>query len=118
MNSFITGSQVYGNQTPESDVDLCILVDKGTENKLAELAGGKYPIRFGNLNLICCNTEKEMNAWHSARDEVVSKGITDKATIIEIHDKWRKTNGVFYREHSGHGRQDYGPDTQRGISAY
>ena len=113
MKAFITGSQAYGTATEHSDIDLCIMVDREVELKLAELSGG-YPILFGKLNLICCHTEDEMAAWKAARDEVIARGPLDKTQAIAIHDKHREPLGLTWRDSSGHG---WSPEERAEIQA-
>ncbi len=71
MFSFITGSRHYGSETEESDVDLVIFCDNGTEARLKELSDDKkFPIRFGKLNVITLKTIEEFVAWKVARDRI------------------------------------------------
>lgn len=61
--AFLTGSHAYGEPKKGSDVDLVIRVSSVVADKLKELSGGKEPVRFGNLNLILCETDTEFAAW-------------------------------------------------------
>ena len=73
MRAFITGSHAYGTPTEESDVDLVILVDWATLDKLNNLSekglnesatdSGDISLRFGKLNLICVADEAIFAAW-------------------------------------------------------
>lgn len=84
MNAFITGSHAYGEPTVLSDVDLCVLVDKGAElvlyqncdNDSASIEESpepgdiskeySYTLRFGNLNLIHFTERWEFEAWQDS----------------------------------------------------
>lgn len=62
--AFVTGSFVYGKPTEKSDVDLAIRVDSETADFLRRMSeNGKEPVRFGNLNLILCETDEQYLAW-------------------------------------------------------
>lgn len=62
--AFVTGSFVYGKPTEESDVDLAIRVDPETADFLRRMSeSGKEPVRFGNINLILCETDEQYLAW-------------------------------------------------------
>ena len=83
MNSFITGSQVYGKPKPDSDIDLVIRCDEATLKLLTAQAdsidkrswGEHVPpscdgtdivsksLRFGNLNLVICTDDKRFAAF-------------------------------------------------------
>lgn len=64
MNAILTGSRVFGKVKPYSDVDLVVLADGVTKEKLIQLSDhGKEPVRFGRLNLILCTSIEEQAAW-------------------------------------------------------
>lgn len=108
FNSFLTGSHVYGRPTKESDVDLVLLVDYDTAEFLRKHSKlKKEPVRYGNLNLIICETVEEYMAWYmgtkkaenlanSGRPEGVSK-----EWAKDIIDKFRKELGVQDKGQSG-----------------
>lgn len=104
--AFVTGSHIYGSPKPESDVDLVVLCSQKTKEKLLELSGGKYPIRFGNLNIIAAGSEEEYKAWYKAKTKCVEfsrdKGrpLTKEESII-VHDMVRVEYGVEYAGGSG-----------------
>lgn len=107
MHAFITGSRAYGTPNAESDVDLVIRVDENTaamlrklSDKTTEIAqkGAKTPVRFGNLNLILCETDDEWAVWRvgttgmmndiETYDRVKAKAELDKLrTLVGIFDK-------------------------------
>lgn len=70
MKAFITGSHAYGTPTPDSDVDMVVMIDPGIVHLLAGIgqAGsftedGTIAIRFGKLDLICCTKEETYAEW-------------------------------------------------------
>jgi Nucleotidyltransferase domain len=68
--AFLTGSRVYGQPTPESDVDLVVFISEEDKETLVKLADTALPIRFGKLNVIALTNEDEFYAWKSATREV------------------------------------------------
>lgn len=105
MHAFITGSRAYGTPNAKSDVDLVIRVDENTADILRKLSdktmevaqkGTKTPVRFGNLNLILCETDDEWAVWrvgttHMTHDVVTYDRIKAKAEL----DKLRSLVGIF-----------------------
>lgn len=93
MNAFLTGSTQYGTyDTPESDIDLVILVDKETKDKL--IAEGGLPCRFGKLNLILATTQEEYAFWLAAKLRCVADSARTKEEVIAIHDGMRGLLGL------------------------
>lgn len=73
---FITGSWAYGEPTPESDVDLVLLVDSWPRDILLELSETKkVPVRYGKLNLILCYSEEEYDAWYEFTNDMLGQRI-------------------------------------------
>ncbi len=110
MDAFLTGSHTYGQPNANSDIDLVIRADPDTKQKLLELSGGSFPIKFGNLNLIVAVTDSEYSAWSLARqtclDSVSQSGERlDKDTCIAIHDRIRTELGVIYGGESSHNQK-------------
>jgi len=68
--AFITGSKALASDSGESDVDLVVLVDQETKEKLIGLSDlGKLPCRYGGktgLNLILCTSSFEYVVWRGA----------------------------------------------------
>ena len=93
MNAFVTGSTVYGRPTDESDVDLVILADQDTLDRLIEESDNKeLPIRFGRLNLIVLGTKAEYDAWHDAKRECSLRALAndcdiDRDEAVAIHKR-------------------------------
>lgn len=101
MDAFLTGSHVYGRPHDHSDVDLVIRTDPGTKQKLLELSGSDFPIKFGNLNLIITTTDAEYTAWAWAKQACLdlfnrSGERLDKDTCKAIHNQIRAELGVKY----------------------
>lgn len=100
-NAFVTGSKVYGGGGyggSGEDVDLVILVDKVTKQLLLDHSDlGKYPVRFGKLNLIITSDENEYAAWLSATHTCLrTPGLTKEKAIL-IHEATRKSCGIEER---------------------
>lgn len=99
MNAILTGSHAYGTTTPESDVDLVVLVDAETKDKL--LAIGGLPCRFGDLNLIPVTTQNELDCWKEATRRCIELADSRLFTLpftrddaLEIHKACREEFGV------------------------
>lgn len=103
--AFITGSRVYGESTPESDIDLVILCDTETRDLLwRETEGESNPhhkevmqIRFGKLNIIACWTDEQFAAWKLGterlkQDKEASGEPIDRATAKRVFRFLRNFN--------------------------
>lgn len=108
MNAFITGSHAYGAPRPDSDIDLVVFTGYGLHKRLLEAGdnGGKVPIRFGKLNLICCDSEIEFSVWQIGTEQLVRKKQRDKKpinkeTAKKYFDRLRKKVGIFDNRASG-----------------
>jgi hypothetical protein len=72
-SAILTGSYVYGQPTPKSDVDLAIRVDEVTRDRLIELLGsgqgehvydeGTVNLRVGVLNLLISTKDADHEVW-------------------------------------------------------
>lgn len=72
---FITGSQVYGKPTAESDIDLVIYCDNFETAKILGLnytEKGVAPIRYEHLNLIICDSLESYWAWKHGTDDLIA----------------------------------------------
>lgn len=103
MESFLTGSTVYGNPTEDSDVDLVVFVTPKTKEDLIALSDkGKIPCKFGKLNLIFATTEQEWEAWKEATEECLKNhNGASKEIHKQIHEEIRMEHGVDYLDDSG-----------------
>jgi hypothetical protein len=86
--SFLTGSRVYGTPTPDSDIDLCVVVSSEHLAMLTELADGdgksSNSIRFGKLNLICLSPVN-FTAWQESTERLTArKPVTREDAVKEI----------------------------------
>jgi len=97
MNTaFVTGSQVYGTPTEESDIDLVVLVSDEQYSKLVKLSNGmgentgprSYPqIRFGKLNLIALSDDVVWKAWRDATrslEKIKPVSRDDAVAVIKV----------------------------------
>lgn len=82
MKAFITGSHAYGTPHEESDIDLVVLADGPTIEKLAEVLAFEMgsavddvdaSIKLGKLNLIVCSTEEQWQAWHTGTEQLKAR---------------------------------------------
>lgn len=107
MNAFITGSRAYGTPKKESDIDLCVLVDQQTKDRLTKLSKNKSePVRFGNLNLVLVTTEEEFAAWKCCtatmvRNKVENKSPSSKETATRLIKERLRELGFYTKKPSG-----------------
>lgn len=103
MSYFFTGSQVYGTPTEESDIDLAILeVGERLSDRLAPLANkslvvsrdGHDSFKFGRLNILVFQNEKEFDAWKEATENLKTRRpVTREQAIAEIDKQLAKIGG-------------------------
>jgi len=98
VNAFITGSQAYGEPTPESDIDLCVCLTMQEMYLLAGLAdhakgAGSMPdsLCFGRLNLLILEDWK-FRAWKRGTDILIQRKIVSgkpctREEAIEVLDQ-------------------------------
>ena len=107
MLSIITGSQNYGQPTPESDVDLVIRCSETTKELLIEISDlKKMPIKFGKLNIICCTNDDEFALWVLGTRICSEKNLEEgrpipKTEAKEILDDLRYRIGILAEHDSG-----------------
>jgi hypothetical protein len=89
MKAFITGSRAYGSPTPQSDVDLVVLVDSETLVKLRSLSDTwrDGSIRFGNLNLVALDSEQQFKLWEQGTQTLIDKSKLERRPITKIEAK-------------------------------
>jgi hypothetical protein len=112
MKAFLTGSHVFGRPGPQSDIDLCILVDPGLANQLRDMSESTNTVRFGKLNLILCESDLEFATWKMSTERLLqiknaTGAIFDKIAAHDEFEKDRLAVGIQYKGDSG---QDYGPE--------
>jgi hypothetical protein len=103
---FITGSRIYGSPTEDSDLDMVIIAREHEWDFLVDSQGGKFPVRYGKLNLILCRNNREYDSWKEARDlcikrkNKIGRPLTkDEACLI--HDMVHEKNGTDIGDASG-----------------
>lgn len=94
MNAFLTGSQVYGTPTPESDVDLCVQMSWADMNALTRFAdsiSGSLPDaqKFGKLNLLILEDWK-FRAWKRGTEDLVARKPVTREEAIAVLDREEK----------------------------
>lgn len=108
VRSFITGSHAYGTPHKGSDVDLVVLVSERDLVKLALLCdsepdkeraahyvmSGGTPLRFGNLNLICCADEQHFHAWRVGTRDLIERAPVTREVAIAHMAAVRKRLGL------------------------
>ena len=95
MNSFMTGSRVYGTPSNSSDVDLVVLMNQNEINDLIAYSDLKRcPIRYGNLNIIALNSLCEYHKWENAMIQCLTEAPVTRERAVEIH----KANGIDLEE--------------------
>lgn len=93
MKAFVTGSQVYGTPTQDSDIDLVVHVESKsfdliysivfdqTNNEIevdyeldeGEIGHQSMRIKFGKLDLILVSSRKLFNAWKKGTNYLKSR---------------------------------------------
>jgi predicted nucleotidyltransferase len=58
VTAFLTGSFAYGQPTPESDVDLVVLVDKPTLDKLKEIYSNQESCEHAEVDFLLVDRSK------------------------------------------------------------
>jgi len=94
MRSFITGSRKYGKPRANSDIDLVIFLSEKDYGilRLCNDESTNEIIRFANLNLIVCTSEKEFAAWKVGTERcVILKRENKKPTT-----KLRASKAIHY----------------------
>lgn len=87
-NAFVTGSQVYGTPTEQSDIDLCVTLctsDANLLRKLADACDGSTgdSLRFGKLNLLILGLT-EFAAWDQATTELCTMKPVTREKAVEV----------------------------------
>jgi hypothetical protein len=106
MKAFLTGSHVFGRPGPESDIDLCIMVDPILAGKLRDMSESTNTCRFGRLNLILCESDLEFAAWKMSTERLrqiktATGAIFDKIAAHAEFEKDRVAVGIQYKGDSG-----------------
>ena len=100
MESFITGSRVYGTATEESDIDLVILCSPEDKKMLTALSDtGKMPTRYGKLNLCILDSsdydeKKKFELWAAANVELKARAKTAPVSREEAMEYFREVGAI------------------------
>lgn len=96
MTSFLTGSQVYGTPTEESDVDLVVQMTADEMDKLAHFSEGTISFdeygcgrsfRFGKLNVIAISGDRLFELWKESTEACKAIKPVTKAEAKAIFQK-------------------------------
>lgn len=100
--AFLTGSRAYGEPTEDSDIDLVILCGEGLHEKLLAESEAKDTVRFGRLNLICCNSKTEYLAWAEATRKMIVSGRNFSSNEArKVLNKVHEEMGIEFLRKSG-----------------
>lgn len=88
MNAFLTGSHAYGTPRPDSDIDLCVLMDNINDLELllqhsADRGSTGDGLEFGKLNIIAHTNKQAFGAWKAATAELVARKPVTRAEAIK-----------------------------------
>lgn len=94
LQAVLTGSRVYGNPRPNSDVDLIIRVSDHELAILTQAADAVFnckennsrSLKFGNLNLICVTSDQMFHAWIAGTQELVKKAPVTRDDAILLFE--------------------------------
>jgi len=93
MNAFVSGSQVYGNPTPCSDVDLVVLMSGETVAQLRRLFpsckrtyDSEINLTIGKLNLIGFTDPKKFQAWQIGTRALAKEAPVSSERAKEVLD--------------------------------
>jgi hypothetical protein len=83
--AFITGSHAYGTPEPDSDIDLCVLVDSDADRFLWGNAaeGHSGPLRFGKLNLVMFCVKERFTQWRDVTNKLKARAPVTRDEAIE-----------------------------------
>ena len=114
---FLTGSFVYGEFGPDSDLDMVVAMDPDMASRLIKLQEDShgiiypylnalypgsmgYSLRFGCLNVLAVFTVAAYEAWAEGTAELLGRKIRlgrpmTRQEVIEVFDRVRKERGVI-----------------------
>jgi len=98
MKAFLTGSQVYGTPSKESDIDLVVcmtvsdvntmvrvLTEKGEKPEHVDYGDGQSSIKIGSLNLLVCHTDKRYASWLLGTQVLMQERQTRHSPLTREH---------------------------------
>jgi len=101
---FITGSHAYGEPTKDSDVDLVVRISDDVSWFLAGHEDSDHQscshIRFGNLNLILCTSDKQYDVWLEGTlflldEKERTKELVIRDRAVEVFSDLRNKHGII-----------------------
>lgn len=93
MNAFITGSHAYGMPGKGSDVDLVLLTNQATLEKLIELCdehdnvyddSSSASIRFHGLNLIVHTDKRMFDVWKDSTEKLTDRRPVSRKDAVNL----------------------------------
>lgn len=99
MKAFVTGSRVYGEPHPASDIDLIVLIE-GDDQALLEVMSdsnresGGDSLTFGGLNLICVHDQRAYDVWRQGTNELIARKPVTRDDAVETFRRLRKAAKV------------------------
>lgn len=104
MNSFLTGSRVYGTPHEGSDVDLVVRMTYDDICKLAGVAGVQLDVsdggqksvslKFGKLNLIATYDDSVFATWRMGTDDLRGQSPVTRSDAVAHFKKLRELRKV------------------------
>src|SRR5262245_39084422 len=105
-NAILTGSYAYGIPHEKSDIDLVVMIDKETLDRIEHhgkdakfrdeyISAGGRPLQFGKLNLICCTNEKYFEVWRKGTKRLKKMAPVTRDFAIEFFRKMRLEAGFY-----------------------
>lgn len=91
LNSFLTGSQVYGIPTENSDIDMVVLVTESDREILKNNSELSNKIIFGKLNLILLSKEVpeevvRFHLWKQGTEDLIARRPVTRQYAIDYLD--------------------------------
>jgi predicted nucleotidyltransferase len=113
INAFLTGSQVYGEPTEESDIDLVVsmsqpetidlldLLHDKAKASVEEYGNGQATVRIGKLNLIICyENEERFSNWITGTKYLKKTKPNNRDFAVSVFKR------LFSQEGKGASKQD------------
>lgn len=106
--ALLTGSHAYGTPHENSDIDLVVLMDNSTAEKLMLLLGaeakkqkdGNYPttqVTHGKLNLIVERDPRAFEVWKQGTLQLLSEAPVTRERACEVFKALRTMAGITYK---------------------
>jgi predicted nucleotidyltransferase len=101
--AFLTGSYAYGTPRVDSDIDLVVMVSPAQGRALEEMSDtpredGELDydkehalvLRFGQLNLICCLSQKWFDVWKAGTTELQKRAPVSREEACRLFKRLRE----------------------------